>query len=237
VALPRGSAPALLGTIQVGDSARFVSARNASVFLDTLPVAQVTLRSDSGGKPTMLRAGTLRLTLIKRPRGLAIRVRDLAHPMRKQFAGLAHFDADTSWRLDARFEPYVPPKTVSILDVTGAEDDKKSPGAVVFVVGGREHRLDAITDSDTTTFWLIFKDASSGAETYGAGRYLHIPRPDANGRTVIDFNRAYNPPCAYTSFATCPLPPAQNRLDVRILAGEKRYPGEKLLHSQVGFAK
>ncbi|MEO7964993.1 MAG: DUF1684 domain-containing protein [Gemmatimonadaceae bacterium] len=107
-------------------------------------------RRDSGGKASVLTAGSIRLTLLKRPKGRAIRLRDLSHPMRKGVSGLAHFDPDTTWRLDARFEAYVRAKSISILDVTGVEDDKPSPGALVFAVGGREYRLDAVPDNDTT---------------------------------------------------------------------------------------
>ena len=104
-------------------------------------------------------------------------------------------------------------------------DVESSPGAVVWEQGGKTYRLDALQQRDGTLF-LIFGDQTNGRETYGAGRFLYTPMPDAQGRVTLDFNQSYNPPCAFTSFATCPLPPAQNRLDLAITAGEKVYAGE-----------
>jgi uncharacterized protein len=234
IRLPGTRATKAVGKLTVaGDTVRFDADPSAHVTLAGEPVTSVQLRPlPDSARPLTLAMGTLRATLIKRTRGLALRVRDTANPNRAAFPGLAHFDPDTSWRLPARFEPYDPPRKVRILDVTGSEDEKSSPGAIVFTKEQEEFRVDVLTDDDTTTYWMIFKDGTSGAETYGAGRYLHAPRPDASGHLTLDFNRAYNPPCAYTRFATCPLPPPQNKLALRVTAGEKRYPGEKALYQE-----
>jgi uncharacterized protein (DUF1684 family) len=119
------------------------------------------------------------------------------------------------------FEPYNPPKPVPILNVLNMESDEPSPGAIVFDIDGKTYRLDAILEQNEPRLFMIFADDTRGKETYGAGRYLYVEPPDKNNHVVIDFNKAYSPPCAFTNFATCPLPPQQNILPIRIEAGEK----------------
>jgi uncharacterized protein (DUF1684 family) len=155
-----------------------------------------------------------------------VRVRDRESPRRRDFAGLEHFPASDAWVFDARFEPYVPAKTIRIVNILGLEEDEVSPGALVFEKDGREWRLDAIRESaDAKELFVIFADGTTGRETYGAGRFLYVPLPQ-DGRVRVDFNRAYNPPCAFNRFSTCPLPPDQNRLALRVEAGELKYAGE-----------
>ena len=126
---------------------------------------------------------------------------------------------------DARFEPYQPVRHIRIINILGMEQEYPSPGAVVFMKDGREWRLDAVLEQpDDPQLFIMFADATSGHETYGAGRFLYAPLPSA-GRTRLDFNKAYNPPCALNDFATCPLPPSQNHLKLRVEAGEKTYTG------------
>ncbi|HEX6189131.1 MAG TPA: DUF1684 domain-containing protein [Pyrinomonadaceae bacterium] len=180
----------------------------------------VELRSDAE-KPTIIEIGSVTLQIIKREDRFGVRVKDKDNPDRANFRGLEYFPADPKWRIEARFEPYNPPKHVPILNVLNMETDEPSPGAVAFEVGGKTYRLDAITEKGETQLFMIFADDTRGKETYGAGRYLYIDPPDATNRIVIDFNKAYSPPCAFTNFATCPLPPQQNILPVRIDAGEK----------------
>jgi uncharacterized protein (DUF1684 family) len=123
----------------------------------------------------------------------------------------------------ARFEPYNPKKSIPIPNILGNVTQEPSPGAVVFSIGGQEYRLDAVEEEGEEDLFLIFGDRTNGTATYGAGRFLYAPRPGPDGKTVVDFNKAYNPPCAFTAYATCPLPPPQNRLSVAVTAGEKRY--------------
>ena len=179
--------------------------------------------------PTVTRIGTLSFTVIKRSDKngdrYGIRVKDTKSAARKNFKGLTYFPADPAYRVEARFEPYTPAKKVSITNVLGMTSDEVAPGALVFTLKGKTYRIDPILEQGETDLFIIFKDATSGKETYGAARYLYAKPADANGKTVIDFNRAYNPPCAFTPYATCPLPPPQNRLKVRIEAGEKKYAG------------
>ncbi|HEY0341156.1 MAG TPA: DUF1684 domain-containing protein, partial [Steroidobacteraceae bacterium] len=127
------------------------------------------------------------------------------------------------WVFNARFEPYEPRRQIKIVNILGLEDDMVSPGALIFTKNGREVRLDAVLDgADATDLFIMFADGTSGHDTYGAGSFLHVPFA-VDGRTTIDFNEAYNPPCAFNDFATCPLPPYQNRTKLKITAGEKNY--------------
>jgi len=186
------------------------------------PVTQlVELKSDADGSPTVLQLGSLTFQIIKRGEKLGLRVKDKKNPDRINFQGTQFYPADLKWRIDAQFVPYNPPKAVPITNVLGMESGESSPGAVKFSVDGKTYQLDAITEKGETKYFMIIADKTSGKETYGAGRYLYVDPPDPSGRMVIDFNKAYSPPCAFTKFATCPLPPRQNRLPFAIEAGEK----------------
>ncbi len=207
-----------------GNAVRFVAARGQVVLESDRPVQAIPMSPDSTGSPTVLRHGRLEFFVIERAGRVGVRVRDLDHPRRRDFPGIEYFEADERWRLEARFEPYEPRRTLGILNILGMETEMISPGAIVFEKDGQSWRLDAIEESpDAPTLFVMFADGTSGRESYGAGRYLDVPRP-RDGRLVIDFNRAYNPPCAFNEFATCPLPPEQNRLTLRITAGERKFP-------------
>jgi uncharacterized protein (DUF1684 family) len=204
---------------------------NPALTIEGKPVtAAVSLSNDTEPKPTVVRTGTLSFVAIRRedaahgPR-FGIRVRDTDAEARKHFLGLDYFPVDSGSRVEARFEPYNPPKKIPITNVLGMTADEVSPGALVFTLQGKEFRIDPILEQGETDYFIIFKDATSGKETYGAARYLYAHPPDANGKTIVDFNKAYSPPCAFTPYATCPLPPPQNRLPIRIEAGEKKYAG------------
>ena len=185
------------------------------------PVTHLELKSDVDGSPTVLHLGSLTIQLIKRGDKLGLRVKDKENPDRINFPGTQFYPADLKWRIDAQFVPYNPPKVVSITNVLGMESGETSPGAVKFEVDGRAFQLDAIIEKGETKYFMIIADNTSGKETYPAGRYLYVDPPDSSGRMVIDFNKTYSPPCAFTKFATCPLPPRQNRLPFPIEAGEK----------------
>jgi uncharacterized protein (DUF1684 family) len=185
------------------------------------PVTHLELKSDADGSPTVLHLASLTIQLIKRGDKLGLRVKDKENPDRINFQGTEFYPADLKWRIDAQFAPYTPPKPVSITNVLGMESNETSPGAVKFEVDGRAYQLDAITEKGETRYFMIIADKTSGKETYPAGRYLYVDPPDSSGRMVIDFNKAYSPPCAFTKFATWPLPPRQNRLPFAIEAGEK----------------
>ena len=214
------------GTFSVhGHTVRFTAAPDGGVTHAGQPLGALELSADTSGDPTVLASGTLRFFVIERAGNLGVRVRDLNNPHRTAFQGLSYFPVSTAWVFEARFEPYQPVRHIRIINILGMEQEYESPGAVVFVKDGREWRLDAVLEEPRDReLFIMFADATSGHETYGAGRFLHVPLPNA-GRTRLDFNKAYNPPCALNDFATCPLPPLQNHLKLRIEAGEKRYAG------------
>ena len=208
-----------------GHAVRFTAAPASGVMHDGEPVSSLELAADTSGNPTVLASGTLRFFVIERAGNLGVRVRDLNNPHRTQFEGLSYFPVSTGWVFEARFEPYQPAHRVRIINILGMEQEYESPGAVVFAKDGREWRLDAVLEAPgDRELFIMFADATSGHETYGAGRFLYVPLPTA-GRTRLDFNKAYNPPCALNDFATCPLPPLQNHLKLRVEAGEKTYAG------------
>ena len=199
----------------------------ASVTIDGKPVtAPVQLIDDSAENgPTIVQFGTVRFQIIKRGQRYGLRVKDSQAETRTHFAGLDYYPIDSKWRVEARLEPYNPPKNIPITDITGMTSDNPSPGALVFTINGKEHRLDPILEPGETEYFIIFKDATSRDDTYPAGRYLYAAPAGPDGKVIVDFNKAYNPPCAFTAFATCPLPPPQNRLPIRIEGGEKNYKG------------
>jgi len=180
----------------------------------------VLFHPDSSSNPT-LEAGSLRWFIIKRDTKYGVRLRDLENPAVKEFSSIERYAVDPAWRATARFEKAVG-RTLSITNVLGQTSQQNSPGTLVFQLQGKEFRLDAIDEGGEDLF-IIFGDATNTKETYGAGRYLYVAKPDASGNTVIDFNKGYNPPCAFTEFATCPLPPKQNILAISITAGEKNF--------------
>lgn len=212
------------GTFNLKDGVvTFAAKPRVHVTHESNPVSSIAMTPDTAGEPTTLAIGSLRFFVIERAGRLGVRVRDVEHPARKNFQGLDYFPHNEAWIVDARFDPYPADRRIPILNILGMTDQMVTPGAVVFTKDGREHRLDAILEApDDDELFVMFADATSARETYGAGRFLYIPMP-RNGRVTIDFNRAYNPPCAFNEFATCPLPPAQNRLPVRVDAGEKKY--------------
>jgi uncharacterized protein (DUF1684 family) len=217
VVLPSG--PPLAGTVTVGDPR--VMAEGAFLVAGE-PVRDLALASDAGGEPTLLELGSLRLCLIDRGGRLAIRTWDTAAPARRAFEGIDHWPIDPAWRLTARLVA-TPGRTLEVPDVFGDTGEQPSPGDVEFRVAEETHRLQALPGGDAGELWLIFGDSTNGHETYGGGRYLYTDAPDAKGTVIVDFNRAYNPPCVFTPYATCSLPWPANRLPIRVEAGERRF--------------
>jgi uncharacterized protein (DUF1684 family) len=210
--------PPRVGSLWVEDGhVRFVP--HQGVGLPEMP-----LDDDLGGAPTVLELGTLRFHVIRRGERLGLRVRDAAAPALKRFEGLEHFPIDPSWRVTARLEPAAPEATIEILDITGSLSRDVTPGTVAFDREGSTWRIAALPgDGEDGGVWLIFGDATNGTDTYGGGRYLYTEPVAADGSVVVDFNLAYNPPCVFSPYATCPLPPVENRLGLRIEAGERAY--------------
>ncbi len=197
----------------------------AKATIDGKPGKSATLLDDAHDKPTLIAADTVSFYLIDRNGRKGLRVKDSKAQARTHFRGIESFPVDPSWRIQARWVPFDPPHTLETPNVLGQVDKFPVPGKAVFERDGKTFELLPVIEvpGDKQLF-LIFADRTSGKETYGAARFLYADMPK-DGRIVLDFNRAYNPPCAFTSFATCPLAPPENRLDLRVTAGEKKYAG------------
>jgi uncharacterized protein len=191
-------------------------------------VTTLALHPDDDSGATYLRFGSLRLWVHVEDDREYVRAYDLASPHLKAFAPPPEYAPDPRWRVAARFDPYQRSREFRVADVTGAEQRETVPGELAFRIAGRQLRLQAFVTpgnsrfGDSRLLWLMFRDSTNQRETYGAGRYLWVPVPDSTGWTTIDFTRAISPPCAYTAYATCPLPPRENTLAVQITAGEMR---------------
>lgn len=220
--------PDHLGMLELtaDDRLRFVRERGVEVEVDGLPVAgTVWLRADDQpGGPSRLvfDGGKAVATVIRRGGRLALRVRHSEAPARVGFRGLSYWPAEMEWVVPGRFIPHPEGRTMPVANIIGGVDDMPNPGVIEFEHGGRTHRLETIDEGGDALF-LVFADHTNGHGSYGAGRFMYVPRPQADGQVQLDFNRAYNPPCAFTAYATCPLPPEQNRLDLAVTAGEKAY--------------
>jgi uncharacterized protein len=222
VILPKGKSPAVAGAlVREGDAVTLRVEPGVKLTADGKPVtASLALETDAKGKPTVLDLGSLSFYAIRRGDRVGVRIKDKESPVRAAFNGVDTFTPNPKWRVVARFEPYQD-KKIPITNVLGQVSDNPSPGAVVFDWQGKTYRLDALGDLKEG-LTLIFGDATNGKLTYGAGRFLDTD-PPKDGTVVVDFNTAYNPPCAFTAFATCPLPPAQNKLALAVEAGEKKF--------------
>jgi uncharacterized protein (DUF1684 family) len=220
VVIPTG--PARAGTLTVTDAG---VAADGAFLHDGASVDRLVLATDRDGEPTMLELGALRMCVINRGGRLALRSWDTASERPQTFTGLDHWPPNPDWLLQARFEP-TSGRSVTVPDVTGMIEEEASPGELAFEVDGVVHRLQALEGGDAGELWLIFGDATNGNQTYGGGRYLYTDAPDADGRVTVDFNRAYNPPCVFTPYATCPLPWPENRLPIRVEAGERAFSAE-----------
>jgi len=159
--------------------------------------------------------------IIKREEKIGIRFRNYKAALLKTFKGLEYFKVQSKWLVKAKLEKPVQ-DFIMISNVLGQTTAQKTAGKLHFTIDGVEYSLDAINEGGNSLF-IAFADATNGKQTYGSGRFIDVDIPDEAGNTFIDFNKAYNPPCAFTAFATCPLPPAQNRLAIAIPAGEKKY--------------
>ncbi len=228
VILPPEKAPKVVGPIllQKG-SLRFKARPGSGVTYNNAPVTSMALQSDEASQgPTILRIGTLSFYALRRGDQYAVRVKDSQSPGRMSFKGLEYFPINPAWRFEARFEPYVPPKFLEIASQVGTMEKDSCPGALVFEMGGKTYRLDALIEKGREDqLFIMFADETSGEETYAVGRQLYTSLPDSNNQVILDFNKAYNWPCVFTDFATCPIPPLQNRLSIRVEAGEKMYRG------------
>lgn len=219
--------PNTLGVFTLRDKQVTFTATPGSVVTQAgAAVQSIAMAPDTSGTPTVLESGSLQFFVLERAGQFGVRVRDTEHPARKSFKGFDYFPISTDWVFDAKFEAFDPVRYIDVVNVVGMTEKMVSPGAITFTKDGKRYRLDTILElPDDQELFIMFADETTARETYGAGRYLYIPMPK-DGRTRIDFNKAYNPPCAFNDFATCPLPPRQNRLALRVEAGEKKYVAE-----------
>ncbi|MDQ2702160.1 MAG: DUF1684 domain-containing protein [Pseudomonadota bacterium] len=220
--------PAHIGMIELrkGGVVRFVPDESAALTLDGQPfLDEATLRTDgaqTGPSVIGFDGGKGTATVIERAGRMALRVKHADAPARVDFAGLDYWPADADWKIEGRFIAHPPGKTLGIANIIGSVDEVANPGVIEFSRDGRTFRIEALDEGGDELF-LVFADRTNGHGSYPAGRFLYTPMPDARGRVTLDFNQAYSPPCAFTDFATCPLPPQENRLDLAIEAGEKAY--------------
>jgi len=224
IVLP-ASAPARAGTFQLRDGKVSVKAAPGVSFqLGDKTITSGEIKSDAAGPPDRLGLGDLQLWVHMSGDRPSIRLRDKNSKLRTQFVGTSWFPVDTAYRVEAAYQPYDKPKTIQVPNILGDIDAMPVPGIVSFTLNGQPIKMEPVADAGDKEFWFIFRDLTSGKDTYPAARFLYMPAP-VNGKMIVDFNRAENPPCAYNPYATCPLPPQQNRLPVRVEAGEKNYAG------------
>lgn len=218
IILPENSAPLSAGRfILKNDEVKVIPAPGAELKIEGKKIGEMVLKSE------VIELNDLRMWVIKRGDRYAIRLRDFNAPAYKNYQGLDFFQPNQQFKINADLISYPTPKSITVATVVGNEVSYNCRGYVKFIIDGKEYRLDAFdTSRGANILYFIFKDATSGHETYGSSRFMYSDIL-ADGSVDLNFNRAYNPPCAYTPYATCPLPPPQNILAARIEAGEKNY--------------
>ncbi len=201
-------------------SVRMTISENVPVKIGTEEIKEVDLIADADGNPNIATLDSLSWYLIRRENRYAIRLKNAKNSAMKTFKGIRNFPIDPNWVVPASLRTSNDKKTVTLRNVIDMDVTMKLEGYLVFEIDGVSYELAAMDGGDLGYF-IIFADETTGVETYGAGRYLYVPKVDDTGKTLIDFNKAHNPPCAFTDFATCPLPAAENILEVSIPAGER----------------
>ncbi len=216
------NAPAKIGKYILKDSIASIE-----IFPDVIvtnggeKIQSMIVENDLSDNVTKLRLDSLVWFVIKRGDKFGIRLRDLEAPLLKTFSGIDRFPVNEDWKITANFLPHEKPREILVPNILGAMDIEYSSGNLQLQIGGKNFEITPV-DAGNKLF-IIFADETSGEETYGAGRFLYADKPDSTGKVILDFNKAYNPPCVFTPFATCPLPPKENYLSVRITAGEKNW--------------
>lgn len=215
------AAPSIVGEIDLHNgTVLFQAAPGITALVNGQPVTtRRALQPDDAPAPDRLEIGDISISIIRRGQRIGARIRDRNSAARKTFAGRQWYAADEHYRIAAAFHPHATPRTIPITNILGDIIDTPSPGYVEFELGDHTYRLDA-TQSSTGGLFLVFRDRTNGSETYGGGRFLTTAVPRAE-QVILDFNRAVSPACAFTPFATCPLPPSQNHLPIAIPAGER----------------
>ncbi len=225
VVLAKG--PAHVGTLIVSPEGRVKALFNPGLDMqvDGNAVLSADLRDDTKGVPTIVKFGEISFIVIDRGGKKALRVKDSEAERGTHFLGLDYFPIDPSWRIEATWVPFEKPREVPIRNILGNVSPALILGKAVFTRAGRTYELWPIQETPEGPLFFVISDLTSGNETYAAARFLYAA-PSVDGKVLLDFNKAQNPPCAFTSFATCPLPPKENQLDLAVTAGEKKYRGE-----------
>jgi len=222
VVFPLGSVPDYTGKfILDGDSVVVSINGGITVANNGRGIAEMKLVDDIEGKQSILTYGSYNWYLVKRGDRYGIRLKNYLNPLIENFEGIERFPVDSSWRISAKTIKYNPPKEIIVPSIIGTQDVDTAFYALQFTKDSKTYSLDPVIEGNE--LFVIFADETSGVETYGAGRFLYADKPNADGIVILDFNKAYNPPCNFTKFATCPLPPKSNYLKLRITAGEKKY--------------
>ena len=224
IALPAGgSAPAKLGVFSLSKGVvRFRAADGVEVKIDGKAAKEGVLKTDAADKPNTVEAGDLTMLAIERGGRCAIRLRDKNSETRRNFTGLRWYPVQERYRVTAAFHAYPEMKTILVPNVLGDKIPSPSPGYAEFELNGEHLRLQPVLEG--TQLFFVFRDQTAGRATYGSGRFLYADLAQ-EGKVTLDFNKAYNPPCAFTPYATCPLPIPENRMPVAIEAGELNYGG------------
>ncbi|HEV2199675.1 MAG TPA: DUF1684 domain-containing protein [Bryobacteraceae bacterium] len=228
VVLPK-SAPERVGTLTLANGkVRFKPAPGlvpGAVTINGQPARETELKPDIDATYTRVVVGRVKFFIIKREDKFGVRIKDNDSAARREFTGLRWFAVDPSWRVTAQYVPFDKPRELTFETLVGVKERDESPGYVRFERNGKEFRMDPTVDGNT--LWFVMRDATSGRTTYAASRFLYAELPKNGlkqpGPVVIDFNKAENPPCVFTPYATCPLPPPQNRLTLAVTAGEQMY--------------
>ncbi len=222
IILPQDSAPLLAGKFIFNKGIiTVVTQLGVNLKVQNIPITRKILKTDDSGKPDIIALNDLRMWVIKRSGKYAIRLRDLNTRAYKNYQKLDFFPPSEKYKIVADFIPYSNPKKVTVNTEIGTKSQMSSPGYVKFKINSQEFQLEAFS-GDLKKLFFIFKDETNGKDTYEASRFMESKLLD-EGKVDLNFNRAYNPPCAFTPYATCPLPPPQNYLKIRIEAGEKKY--------------
>lgn len=223
IVFPKGSIPANAGHFNLSNQVVTINTAEGVTVKVNNQIAKPDeiVFSKEMAKPAPMSYGSMHWTIIKREDKIGIRLRDYSSPLVKSFKGTDRFPTDSNWRFDAILQAPTIPSTIPISNVLGQTIQMKFLGKLVFTINGQTVSLDVVEEG--VEYFVIFGDLTNKKETYGAGRFLYVPKPTADGKTVVDFNKAYNPPCAFTPYATCPFPPKQNMLNLAITAGEKTY--------------
>lgn len=222
IIFPKGSLPEKAGNMILKNGAvTLVNGKGVNIKVNNEIVKQRIIFSIDSIKTPVVSYGAFHWTIIKREDRIGIRLRNYNIEIVKKFNGTPRFVTDSIWRFYAILKEPIAPTTIPITNVLGQTIQMKLLGKLIFSLNGNVISLDAVEEENQ--LFIIFGDATNGNQTYGAGRFLYADKPDASGRTIVDFNKAFNPPCAFTPFATCPLPPKQNIITIAVTAGEKKF--------------